>query len=116
MTEENNSNKKNLIRSLNKESIELLEWEILKKHLSTFASTEMCKKSILKFEIPSIFENSHTLLNETLEIRDLENELDKQISFSDIYDIKEYLEICIKGGVIGSESLLQIAETISASR
>jgi len=38
--------------TLEEESISLLEWDSLKKHLSSFASTEMGKRAILSFGIP----------------------------------------------------------------
>ena len=43
MIEENNINKDSLVGNLTKESIELLEWPLLKKQLSSFASTPMVK-------------------------------------------------------------------------
>ena len=103
-------------RSISDESINLLEWDTLKTHLSSFASTKMGKRSILDFEIPSEFEVSKRLLNETIEINDLENQLDKSISFNGVYDITRNIEICSKGGVIGSSDLLEIAETISIAK
>ena len=103
-------------RSLSEESISLLEWETLKTQLSSFASTKMGKNSILKFEIPTEYEISKKLLQETIEINELEKNLDKSISFSDVFDISKNIEICSKGGVITSCELLEIAETITASR
>jgi len=63
--------------TLEEESINLLEWDSLKTHLSSFASTEMGKRSILSFVIPSEYEASKRLLNETVEINELEKNLDK---------------------------------------
>ena len=103
-------------RSISDESINLLEWDTLKTHLSSFASTKMGKRAILGFDIPSEFEVSKRLLNETIEINDLENQLEKSISFSGVFDITRNIEICSKGGVIGSSDLLEIAETISVAR
>ncbi len=103
-------------RSLSEESISLLEWETLKTHLSSFSSTNMGKNAILEFEIPTEYEISKRLLQETIEINDLEKNLDKSISFSGVFDISKNIEICSKGGVITSSNLLEIAETISASR
>ena len=68
-------------RSLSEESISLLEWGTLKNHLSSFASTKMGKNAILDFEIPTEYEISRRLLQETLEINDLEKNIDKSISF-----------------------------------
>jgi len=102
--------------TLEDESISLLEWDSIKTHLSSFASTEMGKQAILSSEIPSEYEVSKKLLNETVEITELENNLDRSISFSDVFDIKRNIEICSKGGVILSSELLEIAKTIAAAR
>ncbi|MBO8203787.1 endonuclease MutS2 [Prochlorococcus marinus] len=116
MQEKSHSKKSYSEKSLEDESISLLEWDSLKTHLSSFASTEMGKRAILSFEIPSEYEVSKRLLNETVEINQLENNLDKSISFSDVFDIKRNIEICSKGGIILSSDFLEIAKTISAAR
>ena len=103
-------------RSLSEESISLLEWDNLKMQISSFASTKMGKNAILNFEIPTQYEISTRLLQETIEINELEKNLDKLISFSDVFDISKNIEICSKGGVINSSELLEIAETISAAK
>ena len=103
-------------RSLSEESIRLLEWDNLKAQLSSFASTKMGENAILEFDIPSDYEISRRLLQETIEINELEKNLDKSISFSGVYDISKNIEICSKGGVINSSELLEIAETISAAK
>ena len=103
-------------RSLSEESINLLEWDNLKSHLSSFASTKMGKNAILEFEIPTEYEIAKRLLQETIEINDLEKNLDKSISFSGVFDICKNIEICSKGGVITSYDLLEIAETINTAR
>ncbi len=103
-------------RSLSEESIKLLEWDNLKTQLSSFASTKMGENAILEFDIPTDYEISRRLLQETIEINELEKNLDKSISFSGVYDISQNIEICSKGGVISSSELLEIAETISAAK
>ncbi len=103
-------------RSLSEESIRLLEWDNLKSQLSSFASTKMGENAILEFDIPTDYEISRRLLQETIEINELEKNLDKSISFSGVYDISKNIEICSKGGVINSSELLEIAETISAAK
>ena len=103
-------------RSLSEESISLLEWDNLKMQISSFASTKMGKNAILDFEIPTEYEISRRLLQETIEINELEKNLDKLISFSGVFDIRKNIEICLKGGVINSSELLEIAETISAAK
>ena len=103
-------------RSLSEESIKLLEWDNLKAQLASFASTKMGENAILEFDIPSDYEISRRLLQETIEINELEKNLDKSISFSGVFDISKNIEICSKGGVINSSELLEIAETISAAK
>ena len=58
MPEKSYSKKSFSENTLEEESISLLEWDSLKKHLSSFASTEMGKRSILSFVIPSEYELS----------------------------------------------------------
>ncbi len=116
MPEKSYSKKSYSDNTLEEESISLLEWETLRTHLSSFASTEMGKRAILSFGIPSEYEASKRLLNETVEINKLENNLDKSISFSGVFDISRNIEICSKGGVISSSEFLEIAKTISAAR
>ena len=116
MQEKNRFKKSYSEKTLEDESISLLEWDSLKKHLSSFASTKMGKRAILSFGIPSEYEASKRLLNETVEINELENNLDKSISFSGVFDISRNIDICSKGGVITSSELLEIAKTIAASR
>ena len=62
------SNYKNSLahRSLAEESISLLEWDTLKTQLSSFASTKMGENAILEFEIPTEYEISKRLLQETI--------------------------------------------------
>ena len=116
MKEKNQIKRSSLDRSISDESISLLEWDTLKVHLSSFASTKMGKEAILAFELPSIFEKTRVLLDETKEINDLESQLEKNISFNGVYDIAKNMEICFKGGVISAKELLEIAETISSAR
>ena len=103
-------------RSILEESISLLEWDNLKTQLSSFASTKLGKNAILEFDIPTEYEISRRLLQETIEINELEKNLDKSISFSGVFDISKNIEICSKGGVINSSDLLEIAETIATSK
>jgi len=116
MQEKSHSKKSYSEKTLEDESISLLEWDSLKTHLSSFASTDMGKRAILSFDIPSEYKASKRLLNETVEINELENNLDKSISFSGVFDISRNIEICSKGGVISSSELLEIAKTIASAR
>ncbi len=115
MNENNHPKFSHTNRPISDESIDLLEWDTLKTHLSSFASTKMGERSILGFEIPSKFEVSKRLLNETIEIDFLESKGDKLISFDRVFDISENIKLCSKGGVITAFELLEIAETISVA-
>ena len=53
MQEKSYSKKSYSDNTLEEEAISLLEWDSLKTHLSSFASTEMGKRAILSFGIPS---------------------------------------------------------------
>ena len=66
MQEKRQSKKLFSKQTIEDESISLLEWDSLKTHLSSFASTEMGKRAILSFEIPSEYVVSKRLLNETV--------------------------------------------------
>ncbi len=116
MQEKSYSKKLYSENNLEDESKSLLGWDLLKTHLASFSSTEMGKKAILSFEIPIEYESSKRLLNETVEITELENTLDKSISFSGVFDITRNIKICSKGGVILASELLEIAKTIAAAR
>jgi len=116
MIEENNINKNSLVETLKDESIELLEWPLLMKQLSSFASTPMGKNSIIDFEIPSKLEDTQYLLDQTKEIYSLEYEYNQNINFEGVFDIKKNIETCFKGGIISSIQLLEIADTIATAR
>jgi len=116
MIDENNINQDSLVKNLTNETIELLEWPLFKKQLSSFASTSMGKNSIINFEIPSKLEDTQYLLDQTKELYSLETEYDQNISFEGVFDIKKNTETCFKGGVISSIKLLEIADTIAAAR
>ena len=116
MIEKFNLDKDSFLKQLEQESLEILEWPILKKQLSTFASTPMGKKAILNFVIPSKLEESQKLLDQTKELYLLEIENDQKISFEGVFDIKNNVETCFKGGILSSIELLEIADTISSAR
>ncbi len=116
MKEVSKLDKKHLLGYLEKESNDLLEWPILKKHLSSFASTPMGKKAMLDFEIPSKSEETQNLLDQTKEIYLLETDNEHKINFEGVFDIKKNVETCFKGGLLTPIELLEIADTISSSK
>ena len=116
MSEDYKTENNVLHNSLRRETLELLEWNVLKEQISTFSSTPFGKQSIIDFEIPLTLNESLELLSETEEINDLEFNSNIQISFEGFYDIKEKIDICSKGGVINSNDLLEISKTLACSR
>ena len=68
MPEKSYSKKSYSDNTLEEESISLLEWDSLKTHISSFASTEMGKRAILSFDVPLEYESSKRLLNETVAV------------------------------------------------
>ncbi len=112
----NNADRNSLSEFLQNESKELLEWHQLKIHLSTFASTRMGRQSIISSVLPKTLEETQNLLNQTIEINNLERDLDLKINFEGVFDITKNIETCYKGGVISPIDLLEIADTINFTR
>ena len=115
MSSRNKSEIDSLSIHLSDEAEELLEFHVLKKQLSFFASTPMGRKAIIELKIPRSPCETKKLLMETIEINNLEKENDQKLDFKGIFDIKKNIKVCSKGGTINSIDLLQIADTISAS-
>ncbi len=111
----NKAERNSLSNYLLNESQDLLEWNTLKKHLSSFSSTSMGRKSILDLEIPNNLDCTKELLKETIEINDLEKEDDHKIDFKGVFDIQENIKLCAKGGILNPVQLLEIADTIASS-
>ncbi len=111
----NNFEIDSLSSNLSDEAEELLEFHILKKQLSSFASTSMGREAMLEIKISKNQYEIKKLLKETIEINNLEKENDQKLDFQGVFDIKKNIKICSKGGIINSIDLLQIADTISAS-
>ena len=91
----NNSVRESLVTKLSNEAEDLLEWNILKKQLSSFSSTGMGKKAILDLQIPKSLDEIKNLLRETIEINNLEKENDHSLDFKGVFDIKKkYKNLC----------------------
>jgi len=98
------------------ESMELLEWPIVCKHLSTFAVTQQGRNRCKSFNLPLDISLSKELLSQTLEIGSLDISIDGGISFEGFHDLKNILLICSKGGVAIGEDLLKVADTLRTGR
>ena len=68
MQEKSHSKKSYSDNTLEEESISLLEWDSLKTHLSSFASTEMGKRAILSFKIPTEYEVAKRLIDSSSKV------------------------------------------------
>ncbi|WP_413677229.1 endonuclease MutS2 [Prochlorococcus sp. MIT 0916] len=98
------------------ESLDLLEWPTVCRHLSTFAVTQQGRNKCVSFDLPLDISLSEELLRQTLEIGSLDISLDGGISFEGVHDLENILLICSKGGVVMGEDLLKVADTLRAAR
>lgn len=98
------------------ETLELLEWSRLCRHLSTFAATKLGAIAAQHLKIPVRLEDTQTLLHQTQETCELENRLTRGLSFEGISDVGESLERAILKGILSGEELLAIATTLAGTR
>ena len=102
--------------SLFQETLGLLDWPKLCKHLSTFASTSHGEKSCLELTFPEDCNKSKNKLAETIEISTLDKEINGGISFEGVHDLKDIILHCSKGGVVTGEHLLKVSQTLRSAR
>ncbi len=98
------------------ESLELLEWPRLCEHLATFASTLKGQSNCINLDLPTSLEISRLRLAETIEIGNLDREIEGGLSLQGIHDLEVILARCSKGGVVSGDELLKVAETLAAAR
>ncbi|MFP4133744.1 MAG: endonuclease MutS2 [Halothece sp.] len=98
------------------ETLELLEWQRLGEHLATFTSTKLGARAARNLPIPRDRETSLTLLTETKEVYQLEQDLTTGWKFEGIYDFGSALERAEYKGILPGETLVQIASTLMAMR
>ncbi len=99
-----------------KETLNLLDWEMLCQHLSSFASTSQGKRTCTTSPIPDEIATSRRYLLETVEIGALDNEVEGGLNLAGVNDLEEILLRCFKGGSVSSHELLKVAETLRAAR
>ena len=102
--------------AIKSETLELLEWQRLCGHLSTFAATKLGAIASRQLKIPSTKEESCQLLCQTEEIYNLEAGIDSGWTFTGIEDIGASLERAELGGMLSGEELLAIATTLAGVR
>jgi DNA mismatch repair protein MutS2 len=103
-------------RSIQSETLDLLEWQRLCQQVSTFAATKLGYRAAQTLLIPDRLEQSLDLLNQTREIYHLETIAGKGLTFEGIEDIGSALERASRGGILSGEELLNIAGTLAGAR
>ena len=116
------------------ETLELLEWPRLARHLASFASTAAGERRCLALRLPATAAESQRLLAETTELLGLDGLVAEEpeggsplnggrpaaaaggLSFRGVEDIAPAVQRCAKGGVAGGEELLAVATTLGAAR
>jgi DNA mismatch repair protein MutS2 len=98
------------------ETLDLLEWQRLCKHLSTFAATKLGVLAAQHLSPNKTPEASRTLLTQTQEVVELETRLTGGLSFEGITDFGEALERAERQGSLTGEELLNIATTLAGMR
>ncbi|HEY9658699.1 MAG TPA: endonuclease MutS2, partial [Allocoleopsis sp.] len=86
------------------------------QHLATFAATKLGTIAASHLSIPATQAESQTLLNQTQEIYNLENNLPSGLSFEGIQDIGESLDRAELHGILLGMELLDIATTLAGAR
>ncbi|MBV8886676.1 MAG: hypothetical protein JO235_22140 [Chroococcidiopsidaceae cyanobacterium CP_BM_RX_35] len=98
------------------ETLELLEWQRLCQHLSTFAATKLGVVAARYLKIPETQPESEYLVAQTQEVYQLESHLNSGLSFEGIQDIGEALERAERQGILTGKELLAIATTLAGTR
>lgn len=98
------------------ETLELLEWQRLCRHLSTFTATKLGAVAARQLQIPAHRDETLNLLAQTKEAYQLELNLVGGLSLDGIQDIGSSLERADRQGILFGEELLAIATTLSGAR
>jgi DNA mismatch repair protein MutS2 len=98
------------------ETLNLLEWQRLCQHLSTFAATKLGAIAARNLVLPEMQAESEILLAQTVEIAALDGETEGGVSFEGIGNVSESLERATVGGIIAGQELLLIATTLAGVR
>lgn len=97
------------------ETLELLEWNRLCRHLATFTATKLGAVAAQHLHIPTSPAETLQLLAQTQEAYKLELR-QTGLSFEGIEDIGVYLERAERNGVLTGDELLAIATTLAGTR
>jgi len=103
-------------RSIQSETLDLLEWQRLCQQVATFAATKLGHRAAHTLPIPDRLEHSLDLLSQTREVYQLEAIGGKALPFEGIEDIGNALERASRGGILSGEELLYVAGTLAGAR
>jgi DNA mismatch repair protein MutS2 len=98
------------------ETLQLLEWSRLCRHLATFAATKLGVLATQHLRIPDRIEDSLELLAQTQEVYRLDNHVPNGLSFEGVHDIGDSLERAGLQGILSGSELLEIATTLAGTR
>ncbi len=98
------------------ETLALLEWPRLCRHLSTFSQTPLGTIAAQNLPIPGTEAESQALLAQTQAVELIENSLESNWHFKGIADVTEPLARVERGGLITGLELLAIASTLAGVR
>ncbi|MBW4535206.1 MAG: endonuclease MutS2 [Pleurocapsa minor HA4230-MV1] len=98
------------------ETLDLLEWQRLCQNLATFAATKLGVVAARHLRLPDTQAQSESLLAQTKEIYNLEQQLDSGWTFKGIKDVGASLERSAIGGILSAQELLDIASTLAGMR
>jgi DNA mismatch repair protein MutS2 len=98
------------------ETLDLLEWQRLCQNLATFAATKLGVLAARHLRLPDTQAQSESLLAQTKEIYNLEQQLDSGWNFKGIKDVGASLERAGIGGILSAQELLDIATTLAGMR
>ncbi len=97
------------------ETLSLLEWPRLCRHLATFTATNIGNVAAQRLPIPTTQAESEALLAQTLEATQLESTVGG-LQFGGIRDIGAALERAQLQGILSGDELLDIATTLAGAR
>ncbi|MEL6901132.1 MAG: endonuclease MutS2 [Cyanobacteria bacterium J06606_4] len=97
------------------ETLNLLEWPRLCRHLATFTATNIGNVAAQRLPIPTSRAESEELLAQTVETTQLESTVGG-LQFGGIRDIGVALERARLQGILSGDELLEIATTLSGAR
>ncbi len=101
---------------INKETLDLLEWQRLCQHLATFADTKLGAIAAAHLQLPATKLESLELLAQTQEIFNLEQQPESGWTFKGVHDLNQAFARVGMGGMLSAKELLDVATTLAGVR